>query len=658
MKGFKKSSLVRTLSSKDSSPAETPTSEAPTSPPIPEESGGTPETLTSPPLLSPSLSSSGDEKKSKSKIPPPPPPDPVRTEEYVMAAEERMAEIDRLLSEIRTKKAKMTNEVARKIFQAVGSCMPVLEAVASLHPISDNVFKVFSGVYALEKMRQDHDEDIAEVFYSATIAIWSLHNLSKLVIEEDMKPKFDSILQKVEKTLSDFGQHVVDYYSQNKAVRLIKIHGASGAVAAFKGEFDNSKVELQWFIDTHTAVATQRGINNTNSKLDKYLTKMENQSETMKTLSDNVRKGRDQFDKMQQGLNSQFSTVLDAINKGNLETREAIIKRLEEGPHELINDMDLKSVWKEMRWRNTIKCRHFLDAVQDFYFQQFAKQLKATSNFHKDQWTNFILSKSIWYAGVGDAIDGDSSGFISVTELNDFLALRPQGWTVPEWLTFWAVGWSQCNVTYRTRIHDKWQEITDKTSGLVAAFGADHEFTRFINETEVFIKSAVGVPEKDFEDDLLPAEVEAELFRLNTKYRRWQEEELTVKVQENVMQEQEDIVRIMGQPRIELSLMPLVYVWLTYFADKVEKTAGEDNVALLVPEFIVARKTMEAMLHRRTGELVQIWSQQKEHLPTQVAGFCGGVLESYYDTTYEKLRAHKKASKLRAYRQDLPAETA
>ena len=30
----------------------------------------------------------------------------------------------------------MTNEVARKIFQAVGSTMPVLEAVASLHPIS------------------------------------------------------------------------------------------------------------------------------------------------------------------------------------------------------------------------------------------------------------------------------------------------------------------------------------------------------------------------------------------------------------------------------------------------------------------------------------------------------------------------------------------
>lgn len=83
------------------------------------------------------------------------------------------------------------------------------------------------------------------------------------------------------------------------AVRLIKIHGASGAVSAFKAEFDNSKVELQWFIDTHTAVATQRGINNTNSKLDKYLTKMETQSETMKTLSENVRKGRDQFDKMQ-----------------------------------------------------------------------------------------------------------------------------------------------------------------------------------------------------------------------------------------------------------------------------------------------------------------------------------------------------------------------
>lgn len=79
------------------------------------------------------------------------------------------------------------------------------------------------------------------------------------------------------------------------------------------------------------------------------------------------------------------------------------------------------------------------------------------------------------------------------------------------------------------------------------------------------------------------------------------------------------------------SMMPLLYTWLCNFAAKFDAMAGEDTVLLLAHEFVVARKTMEMMISRRLGELVQIWSQQKQHLPTQVSGFCGGIFESYYE---------------------------
>ncbi|KAH8107841.1 hypothetical protein BXZ70DRAFT_912936 [Cristinia sonorae] len=505
------------------------------------------------------------------------------------------------------------------------------------------------GVYSLEKMRQDHDEDIADVFYSATIAIWSLHHLAKLTIETDMLSKFESILKKVEQTLSDFGQYVIDYYSKNKAVRLITIHGASSALEAFRGEFDGQKVELQWFLDTHTAVSTQRGLNLTQNKLDKLVNKMESQSDTMKKVAENYRKGREQLNQMQDNFNAQFTNILDTIKQSNAETRDAIIKRLDEGPHELIIDESMKLVWKDMRWRNTVKCRHFLDAVQDSFFTRFATLLKSTSNYHQDQWTMTILSKSIFYPGVGDAIDADSTGFVSVTQLNNFLAMRPDGWSVPEWLSFWAVGWAQCNMTYRVRIHDKWNEITEKTSSLVTTFGPDHAFSQFIAETEQFIKNVVGVAEEDYEEEILGADAEAELHRLNTKYRRLQEQMLGDQLANTIIQEQADVINIIGQPRIELSLLPLIYMWLTYFAGKVDATAGEDNVALLATEFTLARKTLEAMVSRRLGELVQIWSQQKEHLPTQVAGFCSGIFESYYDNVFQKVRAEKRAKKLKTY---------
>ena len=78
--------------------------------------------------------------------------------------------------------------------------------------------------------------------------------------------------------------------------------------------------------------------------------------------------------------------------------------------------------------------------------------------------------------------------------------------------------------------------------------------------------------------------------------------------------------------------MPLTYVWLSYFLTKYGSQSGEDKIAVLVTEFTVARGVFDVMLSRRLGELVQIWSQQKQHLPTQVNGYCAGIFSSYYDT--------------------------
>lgn len=109
---------------------------------------------------------------------------------------------------------------------------------------------------------------------------------------------------------------------------------------------------------------------------------------------------------------------------------------------------------------------------------------------------------------------------------------------------------------YRIKIHDKWKEITESTATLVSSSGPEHTFSRFVNDTETFIKAAVGVPEEDYEEDILGTDVEAELHRLNIKYRKLQEQMLSDQLANNVIEEQEDVVRIMGQPRIELVCAP------------------------------------------------------------------------------------------------------
>lgn len=69
------------------------------------------------------------------------------------------------------------------------------------------------------------------------------------------------------------------------------------------------------------------------------------------------------------------------------------------------------------------------------------------------------------HSAIGDAVDDDSSGFVSVYEANNFLFRRPSKWSVPEWFALyafslspfrfelinqhsssWAQGWSDTNL--------------------------------------------------------------------------------------------------------------------------------------------------------------------------------------------------------------------
>ena len=75
--------------------------------------------------------------------------------------------------------------------------------------------------------------------------------------------------------------------------------------------------------------------------------------------------------------------------------------------------------------------------------------------------------------------------------------------------------------------------------------------------------------------------------------------------------------------------MPLTYVWLSYFLVRYNDTRSEGILGLLT-EFAQARTVFDEMLGKRLGELLQIWSQQKQDLKSQLNGFCSGILKSYY----------------------------
>lgn len=82
-------------------------------------------------------------------------------------------------------------------------------------------------------------------------------------------------------------------------VRALSIHGAASQLDGFKVEFKAQGKELNDFLMIYSVITTQDSLSTSNKKLDKLLSKVENQSEGMKTLTSNIRKSYDQINQMQ-----------------------------------------------------------------------------------------------------------------------------------------------------------------------------------------------------------------------------------------------------------------------------------------------------------------------------------------------------------------------
>ncbi|KAJ7083438.1 hypothetical protein C8R44DRAFT_822442 [Mycena epipterygia] len=165
---------------------------------------------------------------------------------------------------------------------------------------------------------------------------------------------------------------------------------------------------------------------------------------------------------LKQGLNEAlranmpgFTLKVEAAQKEMSEalerSTETILHQLNSGPYQLIKDEDIRAVWKSMNWRISCKARHFVDAVHNYFAQKFGEHRHKAGEVHPEQWTLNILSQVTYYPNISDAIDDDGSGYISVHEVNHFFKSRPKEWSAVHWLAFWAAGWKQNALAYKTR---------------------------------------------------------------------------------------------------------------------------------------------------------------------------------------------------------------
>ena len=123
----------------------------------------------------------------------------------------------------------------------------------------------------------------------------------------------------------------------------------------------------------------------------------------------------------------------------------------------------------------------------------------------------------------------------------------------------WAVGWSQCNARYRGRIHDKWQEIVEKTSIIVQTLGATHAFSLFVADTGLFIENTVGDLTDEYEGDIFHPQITVEVNRLNTKWQKLSDEMMAANMKTlNGIDSQQAVADIVGHSDIWTKGLPRI----------------------------------------------------------------------------------------------------
>ncbi|KAI1783152.1 hypothetical protein LXA43DRAFT_1187180 [Ganoderma leucocontextum] len=138
---------------------------------------------------------------------------------------------------------------------------------------------------------------------------------------------------------------------------------------------------------------------------------------------------------------------------------DRVIEAVTAGPHDRIVDPDIHAIWKEMKWPGHVKARHFVLALRDYYRQQVKRKREAPHSIEevkswvadKDEWALEWINVNRLQAIV-EAFDDDASGFITVEEVNYFTTSRPEKWSLPHWLAYWAVGWQMTATKYRDMI--------------------------------------------------------------------------------------------------------------------------------------------------------------------------------------------------------------
>ncbi|KAF8715605.1 hypothetical protein RHS02_10002, partial [Rhizoctonia solani] len=388
-----------------------------------------------------------------------------------------------------SKVSKVTKQVINTLLASAKSLAELLGIVSEAVPPTEPIAEIFKSLLKLELDRQDNDKRIAVLYHSMSTMLIVLAKLDNVFDEQgDLAEILNRKLDDIVGLLNEFGNFCDVYYKHRTVVRFLRISRYNNLVNDFAESFANTRQELEALILNHTTLVVMQTSNTVDliarelSELTKFmntqtsrerdaqeLVKSKGGVEKVSKASDNdlicevstklgdpIRSSAQTNRSIQYSLNEDLSRQIrdnqalfvmkltsvkeelaEAINKSTI----TILRGLDAGPHEVINDHDIKSIWRDMvgisscycdssslthdnkKWRNTAKSRHFVSAVQYHFEQQFRRYMNEHEGAqHPDCWTLNYLSRVIFYPAIADAIDEERIHPENKGPLQDYLS--------------------------------------------------------------------------------------------------------------------------------------------------------------------------------------------------------------------------------------------
>ncbi|KAJ7609459.1 hypothetical protein FB45DRAFT_805383 [Roridomyces roridus] len=562
----------------------------------------------------------------------------------------------------------------------------ILDSVTKYIPAVMVAESVLSLIVKHELERMENEKNILVVYHTMTTFWFTLCDLQTIFrAAAGIKRSLDTFFEEVKKTMEDFGNFSEVYYKHGHFARTLRSSQYRNKLTGFAQSFVDHKAQLQFLLTESSALQITDMSTNVSSvsaklesvteKLDKALAYISRQTPLEVAVEKRVQEsggeaalGNPQFldelakshfgateglpaqvhASLQQGLDEAlaanmpaFAMRVEAAQKEMAEaverSTETILQQLNSGPHELIKDEDIKTVWKSMNWRISCKSRHFVDAVHNHFSQKFGEHQKSAGQVHPEQWTLNVLRQVIYYPNIADAIDDDGSGYISVQEVNHFFKSRPTEWSAVQWLSFWAVGWKQNALAYKTRCKALFSALESsartvmpqnrqsvkayiKSSGLSELWLVVNSLT-----ADSTAPSAHGRMHHAPETGPLNA-LREEIMRLETERFKSRLERIQYQ-----LESPETILAILGTHRLE----GFILCFLDLILERHQQIIETANTMVLSDrEFhamTASLRNLVTAFSARYHTLIQSWKQQRLETDFLVQCFAGGIFNDWHE---------------------------